>query len=383
MQSKIPTISKTSLSEINQLIEDSNVLDMASPKNAQKCPSTLLSLVQKHLCANEVAPSAGILPLRKIISKKYSEGYGYAYCEETEVTISASTTQAAFTAISSMVKDGDEVIIIEPTETLYAPAVILNGAKAISIRCKAPEFVVDWEEVKMLISSKTKMIIFSSPNNPTGILWTEEDMFQLQKITNGTNIVVLSNEALGDIVFDEYVHYSAACFENLRKRSFVISSFSSTLGLSDWGVAFCVAPENLMREYRKMQQMQMLTINTPMQYAISEYLSAGYDFSSLSIKYQGKRNYFNRLLSRSLFKTIPSQGGYYQFIDYSLVSEEKDIEFATRLIKDFNIATIPASVFYHEKIKDRHLRICLAKTNEELEDAAKILLSIPSTVAEL
>ncbi|MFV0290508.1 MAG: aminotransferase class I/II-fold pyridoxal phosphate-dependent enzyme [Mangrovibacterium sp.] len=379
MQSKIPTIRKSLISEINDLVEEYGALDLAVKKNDPPYPEELLNLVRKYLQqgTTDVAPLEGILMLREIISKIYAEKTAYTYDFHKEVTVSASSQQAAFTVISALIREGDEVLVIEPTSMLYDPAIILNGGRPIYIKPSAPSFQIDWNEVRMLVSAKTRMIIINTPNNPSGKMLKEEDMLQLQRLINGTNIFVLSDETCSDVVYDEMNHCSVASFEKLRSRSIIISALGSPLNMNSWGVAFCLAPEFLTNEYRKMQQVQLVAVNTPLQYALTDYLSKENKFAQLYTVFQGKRNYFNRLMADSLYEVIPSEGGCYELIDYSKVSDEDDITFSKRLLTDFGIATLPISAFYHEDTKHHLLRVCIAKENEELEKAAEIFLKVP------
>ncbi|MFV0553324.1 MAG: aminotransferase class I/II-fold pyridoxal phosphate-dependent enzyme [Mangrovibacterium sp.] len=382
MQTKIPTIKTAPFSHINDLVQEYGALDMAVKKSDPPCPPKLLELSHKYLAegATDISPAEGILPLRQIIASMVEQRCGHAYNPTTEVTISASRNQAAFTVISALIREGDEVMIIEPTSTLYAPAITFNGGRPIYIRPASPEFKIDWNEVRMLINAKTRMIIIDSPNNPSGKVLCEEDMLQLQRLINGTNIYVLSDETFADVVFDEVKHHSVVAYEKLRSRSFVIAALGAPLNINSWGISYCLAPEQLSEEYRKMQQVQLLAVNTPMQYAVAEYLSAHNELDRLYAIYQGKRNYFNRLMANSLYEVIPSDGGCFELIDYSKVSDEDDEVFAMRLLREYGIATVPFSAFYHEKTKSKMLRVCIAKENSELEKAAEILRKIPATV---
>ncbi len=384
MQSKIPNLKSVPFSLINDLVIEKGALDMAVKKSDPPCPDQLLDLVHKYMLKGyaDISPLEGILPLRKIISDMQARKSGYAYNPITEVTVSSNRNQAAFTVISALIREGDEVMVIEPTSTLYAPAITLNGGRPVYIKPSAPDFQIDWNEVRMLISAKTRMIIIDSPNNPSGKVLSEDDMLQLQRLINGTNIFVLSDETFSDVVFDEVTHHSAASFEKLRARSFIISVLGGPLNMNSWGISYCLAPELLTLEYRKMQQVQLLSVNTPLQYAMVEYLSENNNFDKLYTIFQGKRNYFNRLMANSLYKVIPSHGGCFELLDYSRVSDEDDVTFAKRLLEDYGIATVPISAFYHENIKHKLIRVCIAKENKDLEKAAEILLKVPSTVDE-
>ncbi len=380
IQSKLPNTAISIISLMNKLIEENGAIDMATSKTDFPCAPELIRLATDHLKTkyNNYAPVEGVLTLRKAIADRIKENYGYSYDPKTEVTVTAGSIQAFHTAISAIVKDDDEVIVFEPTNESFIPSIILNGGKPVYVQLKSPGFKVDWEELRRVVTSKTRMIIISSPHNPTGSVLSENDMHQLQRLTNGTNIIVLSVEIYESIVFDNIVHQSIARFDKLAERSFIISSFGPLYNINGWGLAYCLGPEKLMTEFRKLQNFQVYNANAPFQYALADYLPVSDPSEDLSELYQGKRNYFNRLLSKSPFYIIPAQGGYFQLLDYSKVSDEPDVVFAERLAREYGVATLPVSVFFHEKTKQRYLRMCFAKTNETLEQAASRLLKVPS-----
>ena len=380
VQSKLPNTSISIFSTINQLIEEHNAIDLALGKTDFKCSQELIDLAYKYLNDgyNNYAPLEGILSLRKEISQEVKRNYGHEYNPETEVTITAGAIQAIYTAISTIVKDDDEVIIFEPAFESFAPSIIVNGGRPVYMKLKAPTFKIDWEELRKMVTSKTRMIVLNSPHNPSGSVLSENDLLQLQRLTNGTNIIILSDEIFESIIYDNQIHQSVSRFEKLVERSFVISSFGPLYNINGWAISYCLAPEKLMREFRKMQQIQLYNVNAPLQYALAEYLPKHHSFEEVSELYQGKRNYFNRLLEGSLYEIVYAQGGYFQLLDYSRLSDEPDVQFAERLTRDFGIATLPASAFYHEKSKSKYIRICFAKDNEKLERAAEKLLQVPS-----
>jgi len=382
VQSKLPNIPVSVLSSIDKLIEEYGALDMAVGKTDFKCPQELIDLASKHLNSNfnNYAPSEGIFPLRREISRMVKENYGHEYNPKTEITITAGTIQAIHTAISTVIKDDDEVIVFEPAFESFAPSVVANGGRPVFVKLKAPAFKIDWEELRKVVTSKTRMIILNSPHNPSGSVLSENDLFQLQRLTNGTNITILSDEVFESIIFDNQSHQSIARYEKLVERSFVVSSFGALYNINGWGVSYCMAPEKLMREFRKMQQIQIYNVNTPLQHALADYLPMHHSFEDVSELYQGKRNYFNRLLEGSLYDIVYAQGGYFQLLDYSKLSDEPDVEFVLRLARDFGIATVPASAFFHEKNKSRYIRVCFAKDNSKLEQAADRLLKVPSMI---
>lgn len=378
--SKSLNIKGSIFSTVNKLVSETGAVDLSLGKTDFPCPEKLADMAATYIRSgyNNFAPHEGIIELREVISTRVQEMYKHTYNPETEITITAGNVQAIMTAISTTVKEDDEVILFEPAYESYAPAIAINGGRPIYVSLKQPNFHIDWEEVRKMITSKTRMIIINSPHNPTGAVLSESDLIQLQHLTNGTNIVILSDEVFESIVFDNNSHQSVSKFSKLADRSFVVSSFGPVFNINGWGLAYILAPEKLMNEFRRIQQFQIYNVNTPLQYALSEFLRTEDSKKDISEMYQGKRNYFNRLMEDSLFKVIPSQGSYFEILDYSAISDESDVDFTYRLASEFGVGVIPVSAFLHEKNKQKLLRICFAKNNEILEKAAERLRTVPS-----
>ncbi len=378
--SKLPNTKGSIFSTLNKLVAETGAIDLALGKTDFPCPEKLADLAAMYIRSgyNNFAPHEGISELREVISARVSRMYNHTYNPETEITITAGPIQAIMTAISTTVKDEDEVILFEPAYESYAPAVSINGGRPVYVALKQPDFHIDWEEVRKMITSKTRMIIINSPHNPTGAVLSDSDLIQLQHLTNGTNIVILSDEVFESIVFDNNTHQSVCRYEKLAARSFVVSSFGPVFNINGWGLAYILAPEKLMNEFRRIQQFQIYNVNTPLQYALSEYLLTDESWKDITEMYQGKRNYFNRLMGDSLFKIIPSQGSYFEILDYSNISDELDTDFTYRMANEYGVGVIPVSAFLHEKNKLKMVRICFAKNNETLEKAAERLRVVPS-----
>ena len=325
---------------------------------------------------NQYAPMAGNLDLRIAISNKYELLYKSTYHPEKEITVTAGATQAIYTIISAFIKPNDEVIIFKPAYDSYQPSVEVNGGKTITVQLSAPDYKVDWEEVASKISSKTKMMIINSPHNPSGTVWSKNDMLQLQKLTKGTDIIVLSDEVYEHIVFDGEQHQSACLFLDLKQRSFITASFGKTFHNTGWKVGYCCAPDYLMAEFRKVHQFNVFSVNHPMQKGIADYMQNAETYLGLNQFFQQKRDLFLSLISESRFKFKASKGTYFQVLDYSQITDEYDLDYAKRLTKEFNIASIPLSVFNENDKDDKVLRFCFAKTDETLVKAAEILCKI-------
>jgi len=378
--SKLPNTKGSIFSAINKLVVESGAIDLSLGKTDFPCPEKLADMAAMYIRSgyNNFAPHEGIFELRNIISYRVNKLYNHVYNPETEITITAGPIQAIMTAISTAVKEDDEVILFEPAYESYAPAITINGGRPVYVALKQPDFHIDWEEVRKMITSKTRMIILNSPHNPTGAVLSDSDLTQLQHLTNGTNIIILSDEVFESIVFDNNIHQSVSRYPKLAERSFVVSSFGPVFNINGWGLAYILAPEKLMNEFRRIQQFQIYNVNTPLQYALSEFLQTEDSMKDISEMYQGKRNYFNRLMGDSLFKIIPSQGSYFEILDYSNISNDSDTDFTYRLATEFGVGVVPVSAFMHEKNKLKMVRICFAKNNETLEAAAEKLRTVPA-----
>lgn len=338
----------------------------------------LISLVNHYMQQgmNQYAPMQGVMALREAISAKVSNTYGIKYDPATEINITAGATQAIFSVITALVGSGDEVIIIEPAYDSYAPAVELNGGTVRYSTLNLPDYSVNWAEIRSLVNSRTRLIIINSPHNPTGSVLAAADLLELDKITRGTDIVVLSDEVYEHLIFDGLRHESICYYPSLASRSFVIGSFGKTFHTTGWKTGFVLAPANLMTEFRKAHQFIVFAGNTPMQYALAEFLNDPDNYNYLPGFYQQKRDFFLNQIRGSRFRIIPCHGTYFQLLDYSDISEESELDFAIRLTREFKVASVPVSPFYHEKKDYRVLRFCFAKTEETLGKAGEILKGI-------
>jgi methionine aminotransferase len=338
----------------------------------------LIALVNKFMKKgfNQYAPMQGVPLLREAISQKVFDTHAVRYDADKEITVTAGATEALYAAISAFIRENDEVILFEPAYDSYAPAVMLNGGMLKYANLKFPDYHVDWNEVKKLVSSRTRMIIINTPHNPTGSILSKNDLLELEKITKGTDILILSDEVYEHLIFDGIKHESACLYPGLAERSLVVGSFGKTFHATGWKMGYCLAPENLMAEFRKAHQFIVFACNTPIQYAIAEFLTDKINYTYLNDFYQKKRDYFIELIKGSRFKIIPSYGTYFQLLDYSRISDESETDFAVRLTKEFKLASIPVSVFYHKPTDNRVLRFCFAKKEETLEKAGKILCKI-------
>jgi len=376
--SKLPGVGNSIFAVMTQTANEFNAINLSQGFPDFAISSELIELVNKYMRKgfNQYAPMPGLMELREAIAEKTSDLYSAHYHPEREITITAGATQALYTAISAFVREGDEVIIFEPAYDSYIPAIKLNGGIALSYEMHPPEYKTDWNCVKKMINHNTRMIIINSPHNPTGTILNAQDLSQLENITKNTDIIVLSDEVYEHIIFDNYEHQSVCRYPALAERSLVVFSFGKTFHATGWKMGYCLAPDKLMREFRKVHQFIVFTCNTPIQHAIADFLKNESNYSGIGKFYQQKRDFFMDALRQSRFKIINSSGTYFQLLDYSKISNEKETDFAMRLTKDFKVASIPVSVFYHKNIDHQVLRFCFAKSEETLEKAAKILCLI-------
>lgn len=375
LHSKLPRIRASIFSRMSQLAKKEHALDVSQGYPDFDCHPELKKLVSEKIMQgnNQYAPMAGVLELRKAIVDKTEKLYGAKYNPDTEITITSGATQAIYTAISAIVNEGDEVIIFTPAYDCYQPTVEINGGKPIFVRMQFPNYKINWDEVKKVVSQRTKMIIINTPHNPSGSLFSKEDMENLEKITHDSDIIVLSDEVYEHIIYDGKKHQSASSFPNLAKRSFVISSLGKTYHTTGWKIGYCLAPKQLMKEFQKAHQYTVFSVNTPIQLAYAEFLKQEEHYLELKNFYQRKRDYFLDLIKQSRFTFTPSEGTYFQLLDYSKISDENDTSFAEKLVKQHKISSIPVSVFYNKPIDGHVLRFCFAKEDETLEKAAGIL----------
>jgi methionine transaminase len=374
-KSKLPNVATNIFTVMGALANKHNAINLSQGFPNFKSDQKLIDLVSNAMNSgyNQYAPMPGILELRETISNKFELLYNTSYHPETEITITAGATQAIYTIISTFIRPNDEVIIFHPAYDCYKPAIELNEGKTISIQLEAPYYKVDWEGVKQKINDKTKMIIINTPQNPSGTVFSEADMLQLQKITQDTNVIVLSDEVYEHIIFDGEKHQSVCLFPNLKSRSFVVASFGKTFHNTGWKTGYCCAPTELMEEFKKVHQFNVFCVNHPIQKALAEYLQEPNHYLGLSQFYQEKRDLFLSLIKDSRFKFTPSKGTYFQGLDYSEITNEHDIDFAKQLTIKEGIASIPLSVFNYKNLDNKMLRFCFAKTEETLKKAAEIL----------
>ncbi len=378
IKSKLPDFSNSIFATMTQLAEKHKAINLSQGYPDFNSPQELLTLVQKHIAEgrNQYAPMKGADTLRKTLSKKYKNLYNRAYDWDEEVTITAGATQAIFSAITAFVCEDDEVIIIEPAFDTYAPSIRYNGGIIRYSTTTPPDFTINWDQVKRMISSRTRMIILNFPNNPSGKNIAAADLEKLHRLIRNTDILVMSDEVYEHIIFDRQQHISLATHEELSKRSIIVSSFGKSFSITGWKLGYCVAPQKLTHEFRKAHQNIVFAANHPMQLAVADYMKNPQTYVGLGDLYQKKRDLFNSLLKNSRFSFIPSEGTFYQLADFSNISSKSDVEFAKELTIKHGIASVPLSAFYHRGNDHKIIRFCFAKSDETLKKAADILCKI-------
>ena len=378
LTSKLPNLETTIFTKMSALAKEHNALNLSQGfPNFQGDPK-IISLVTKAMQEgqNQYAPMMGNPKLLEAISNKLANSYNVFYHPENEIMVTVGASQAIFSAITAFVHKDDEVIIFKPAYDCYEPAVQLNGGRVVDIQLYGPSYRIDWEDVKSEINPKTRMIIVNSPTNPTGTIFTEEDMLQLQEITKGTDVVILSDEVYEHMIYDGQKHQSAMLFPDLQKRCVLTFSFGKTFHHTGWKTGYCCAPKELMDEIVKVHMFSIFSVNHPVQIALAEYLNDSENYEYLNDFYQQKRDLFLDLVKDSKFTYRPAQGTYFQILNYKTISDENDVKFAERLTKENGIASIPISVFNKDKLDNKDLRFCFAKKDDTLKRAAEILNAI-------
>ena len=378
IQSRLPKLGTTIFTVMSKLAQENQAINLSQGfPDFETDPKLIDSFYQSMKAGNnQYAPMQGLISLRETISAKTKKAYNIEYNPETEINITSGGTEAIYSAIAAFVREGDEVLIFTPAYDCYDPAVILSGGKSIFVELQYPDFSINWKEVKKLVNRKTRMIIINTPHNPSGSVLKKSDLKELEKITNNTEIIVLSDEVYEHIIFDKENHQSVCLFPGLAERSILVYSFGKMFHITGWKMGYVLAPANLMVEFRKTHQFIVFSSNTPAQVAFHEYMKDESRYLELGNFYQEKRDYFIKGLKGSRFSFTPSAGTYFQLLDYSKIADEKDAEFAIRLTKENKIASIPVSVFYNREVDNKVLRFCFAKKKETLDKALEILQKV-------
>ena len=385
--SRLPNIGTTVFTVMSALATEHQAINLGQGFPDFPCDRKLIESVNDAMLAdhNQYPPMIGVPALRQGISQKIQNLYGHQYDPDSEITITAGGTQGILTAVLACVSPGDKVIIIEPAYDSYRPSIELAGGivKAVSLQAVRDEngqvssYEIPWDALANSINSKTRLIIMNTPHNPTGMVWNVTDLDRLALLVKDTNALILSDEVYEHMVYDGAKHHSVASHPALAARSFLISSFGKTYHVTGWKVGYVAAPAALSKEFRKVHQFNVFTVNTPMQYGLASYLSEESHYLNLPLFYQAKRDFFRAGLENTRFKLLPTPGTYFQCVDYSKLNipqaKLNEADFCQWLTKEIGVAAIPVSAFYEHPTESGVIRFCFAKQEQTLANALERL----------
>ena len=378
IQSKLPDVGTTIFTVMSSLAAELGAVNLGQGFPDFSMSEELVSLVSQAMKEdhNQYVHMNGLAPLREVLASKILGLYGATVDPESQITVTPGGTYAIYTALTTVLQPGDEVIVFEPAYDSYIPNIEINGAVAIRLDMKFPDYRIDWEEVRRRITPRTRMILLNSPHNPTGAVLRPEDMSELRAIVAGTNILIHSDEVYEHLIFDGIPHQSILRYPDLLERAFVSFSFGKTYHCTGWKLGYSVASPALMKEFRKVHQFNAFSCNSPVQFALARFLSNKDAYLSLGAFMQAKRDYFAKAMAATRFTPLPSFGSYFQLYRYDRISDEADATFAIRITKEYGVATIPVSVFYRSGKDDRVVRFCFAKKESTLDAAVERLVKI-------
>lgn len=375
IDSKLPVVGTSVFTVMSSLAITHGAINLGQGFPDFPMNDALIHLVNQAMKGgfNQYAHSSGVPALREALSAKIEGLYATNIDPGSQITITPGGTYAIYTALTAVLRPGDEVIVFEPAYDSYIPNIVVNGAVPVLINLKFPEYKIDWDEVRSMITPRTRMIILNSPHNPSGAVLGAEDITRLREVVKDTNILILSDEVYEHLIFDSIPHQSILRYPDLLERSFVCFSFGKVYHCTGWKLGYCVSSPAFMTEFRKVHQFNCFSCNTPFQVALAAFVLNQDSYLHVGAFMQQKRDYFQELMQQTRFTPLPSFGSYFQLYKYDRISDEGDTDFAKRLTKDFGVATIPVSAFYQSGKDDKVVRFCFAKRNETLEAAVSKL----------
>lgn len=376
IQSKLPNVGTTIFTVMSSLAVKHNAVNLGQGFPDFPMNEKLTELVNQSMKQgqNQYVHMCGLPSLRERLCEKVNNCYNSHINPDSEITVTPGGTYAIYTAFTTILQPGDEVILFEPAYDSYIPNIEINGAIAVPISLEYPDYTINWQKVKDSINKKTKAIIINSPHNPTGVVLTENDINELREIVKDTEIFIISDEVYEHLIFDQKEHLSILRYPDLFERSFVCFSFGKVYHCTGWKLGYCIAPEKLMKEFRKVHQFNCFTCNSPMQYAIASFLEDKSQYLSLGNFLQQKRDYFQELMKQTPFRSLPSHGSYFQLYSYEGMNDLTENDFAIQLTEQAGVATIPVSAFYKKPVDNKVLRFCFAKKEATLEVAVSRLV---------
>ena len=375
IRSRLPHVGTTIFSVMSALAQEHGAVNLGQGYPDFKCDPALLTQVidAMHEGLNQYPPMAGVPQLRQRVADKIDALYGRRYDPDTEITITAGATQAILTAVLSCVHPGDEVIVLEPCYDSYGPNIELAGGTVVRVALTPGTFRPDFVRLAAAVTPRTRLLIINSPHNPSATVWTRAEMQHLADLLAPTDVLLISDEVYEHMVFDGAPHVSAATIPALAARTFVVSSFGKTYHVTGWKVGYVAAPAALSAEFRKVHQFNVFTVNTPVQHGLARYMADSQPYLQLPQFYQRKRDLFQAGLMRTRLRALPSQGSYFQLVDYSAVSELNEADFCQWLTREVGVAAIPLSVFYEGGFEQGLARLCFAKQDTTLNSALERL----------
>ena len=378
IQSRLPQVGTTIFTVMSALAQELGAVNLGQGFPDFDCDPALLTQVTDAMREglNQYPPMAGVPQLRQRVSDKIGALYGRRYDAAREITITAGATQAILTAVMASVHPGDEVIVLEPCYDSYAPNIELAGGVVVRVPLTPGSFRPDFARIAAAMSLRTRMMIINSPHNPSATVWTRDEMLQLADLLAPTDVLLISDEVYEHMVFDGAPHVSAASIPALAARAFVVSSFGKTYHVTGWKVGYVAAPASLTTEFRKVHQFNVFTVNTPVQHGLARYMADAQPYLELPAFYQRKRDLFRDGLAHTRLRALPSQGSYFQLVDYSAVSDLPEAEFCQWLTREAGVAAIPLSVFYENGFEQRLARLCFAKQDTTLHTALERLAQL-------
>ncbi len=371
LQSKLPNVGTTIFTVMSALAAQKNAVNLGLGFPDFDCDPKLVDAVTTAMQQglNQYPPMTGVAPLRQAIVTKIADLYGHNYDVNSEITVTAGATQAIITAILAVVHAGDEVIVLEPCYDSYVPNIELAGGVAVRVPLTPGSFRPDFDRIAAALTPRTRALVINSPHNPSGTVWSADEMRKLQELLAPTNVILISDEVYEHMVFDGQQHQSAACWPGLAARAFIVSSFGKTYHVTGWKVGYVAAPESLSAEFRKVHQFNVFTVNTPVQYGLASYMADPTPYRQLPAYYQRKRDLFRSGLERTKFRLLPGEGTYFQCVNIADVSDLSETEFCKWLTSEIGVAAIPMSAFYGNGFDQRVVRFCFAKKDDTLNAA--------------
>ena len=376
--SKLPNVGTTIFTTMSVLAAQHKAINLGQGFPDFPMSEELVARVDEAMRKgfNQYTHMNGYVPLRETIAEKVEFLYRTKINPDTQVTVTPGGTYALYTALTTILQPGDEVIVFEPAYDSYIPAIELNGARAVAIQLTFPEYRIDWDEVKKRVTEKTRAIMINSPHNPTGSVLSADDIAQLREIVKDTQVIIISDEVYEHLILDGYQHESILKYPDLLERSFVSFSFGKVYHCTGWKLGYSIASESLMKEFRKIHQYNAFCCDTPKQVALAAFLKKKESYLELGPFLQKKRDYFQAGMAQTKLQPLPTRGSYFQIYSYKNLSDESEKDFAVHLTKVVGVATIPVSAFYQQEVNHLVLRFCFCKKDKTLDAAIERLVKL-------